>query len=143
MDNKTAKETASRLYSATTALLGIFDDNTGTRAISQEDVRRILSMPAGKLSIASVETTGADRASRFATDLQDNLFPHIPKQATITGIILAIYSAGDMTTEEYQVICNKLLGNYPDDIQTIVSLSLDERVAADCFKGTFLVSWEI
>jgi hypothetical protein len=48
-----------------------------------------------------------------------------------------------MTTEEYQFICNKLLGNYPDDIQTIVTLSQDESVAADCFKGTFLVSWEI
>jgi hypothetical protein len=137
MDNKTANETASRLYSATSIILDIFD----SRTISQEDLRKILSMPSGKLSIASVETSGADRAIRFAISLQENLFPHIPKQATITGIILAIYSAGSMTTEEYQVICNKLLGNYPDDIQTIVSLSQAES-AADCFKGTLLVSWE-
>jgi hypothetical protein len=46
-----------------------------------------------------------------------------------------------MTTEEYQIICNKLRGNYPDDIQTIVSLSQDES-AAECFKDTLLVSWE-
>jgi hypothetical protein len=46
-----------------------------------------------------------------------------------------------MTTEEYQVICNKLLGNYPDDVQTIITLSQDES-AADCFKGILIVSWE-
>jgi hypothetical protein len=51
------------------------------------------------------------------------------------------YHAGDMTTEEYQVICNKLLGNYPDDVQTIITLSQDES-AADCFKGTLIVSWQ-
>ena len=98
-------------------------------------------MPAGKLSIASFETSGADRANSFARGLQENLFPPLPEQATNTGAILAIYSAGDMTTEEYQAICNKLLGNFPDDLPTIVSISPDKGDTGS-FKGTLLVAWE-
>jgi len=86
--------------------------DTTNQVISQEEVHRILSTPAGKLSIASVETRGADRANSFARGLQENLFPPLPEQATITGVILTIYSAGDMTTEEYQAICNKLMANF-------------------------------
>ena len=139
MDNETANETASRLYSATKVIMWMFD--TTNQVISQEEVHRILSMPTGKLSIASIETSGADRANNFARGLQENLFPPLPEQATITGAILTIFSAGDMTTEEYQAICNKLLVNFPDETPTIVSISPDIG-AADCFKGTLLVSWE-
>ena len=139
MDNETANETASRLYSATKVIMWMLD--TTNQVISQEEVHRILSMPAGKLSIASVETSGANRANSFAHGLQENLFPPLPEQATITGAILTIYSAGDMTTEEYQAICNKLLANFPDDIPTIISLS-QEVSAGECFKGTLLVSWD-
>lgn len=137
MDNKAVYETATQLYSTTAIILEIL--NSGT--ISQDDVRRILSMPAGKLSIASAATSGVDRAARFASVMQENLFPPLPEQATITGAILAIKGSGDMTTEEYLSINDRLFGNLPDDTLTIVSLSPDENVT-DCFKGTLLVSWE-
>jgi len=137
MDDKTANETASQLYSATAVILEFLD----SRTISQDDVRRILSMPAGKLSIASAATSGVDRAARFASFMQENLFPPLPVQATITGAILAINGSGDMTTEEYLSINDRLLGNLPGDTLTIVSLSPDEKVK-DCLKGTLLFSWE-
>jgi len=136
MDNKTANETASKLYSATAIILEILD----SRTISQDDVRKILSMPGGKLSIASAAISGADRATKLAAVMQENLFPPLPAEATITGAILAINGSGDMTTEEYLSINDRLLGNLPDDTLTIVTLSADENVK-DSLKGTLFFLW--
>jgi hypothetical protein len=139
MDFKTANKTAAHLYSASTALLDLCYP-VDTQAISQNELRSILSAPADKLSIASVVTSGADRAAKLATDLQDNLFPALPTNRIITGAILVIYNGGDMTTEEYQTISNRLLGNFPNDIPSVVSLAFDKSVGCS-IKGTLLITW--
>ena len=136
MDEQVTIKMATQLYRATSALLATLE------SISQEEMRGIISKPDGKMSIASAVASGDERATELATDLQTNLFPPLPVQATITGAILTLQHSGDMTTEEYLGISNQLLKNIPDNIQTIVSLSQDEAIAAS-FKGTLLIAWEL
>ena len=139
MDENTASETASLLYSTTTALLSLL--NTTNQAVSQDEVNRILEQPGGKLSAASTVNGGKDRAAKLAASLQENLFPSIPEQAKITGVILVINYSGDMTTEEYLLISEHLLGKFPEDIHSIFSLCQNDSIANN-FKGTLLVTWE-
>jgi len=140
MDQKTASKTAGHLYSATTALLDICCP-ANTSIVTKEEIRRILSAHSGKLSIASVVTSGTDRAVKFVAGFQASLYPQLPVHAIITGVILVIYNNGDMTTEEYLVINNRLLVTLPDDTPTIISISPTENVVS-CIKGTLLISWE-
>jgi hypothetical protein len=139
MDITTTNKTAAHLYRATAALVDIWG-SSGSLTVSQEEVRNFLSMPSGKLSIASVVTSGADRATRLAAGLQENLFPALPTDGIITGVILVMYNGGDMTTEEYLVMCNRLLEPLPDEIPTIVTLSHNDD-ADNSLKGTLLISW--
>jgi hypothetical protein len=140
MYGKTGDETASRVYSAVTAVLELFD-NTGTQAISQEELKEIFSASTGKLSIASVVIGGPDRAARFAEALWEDLFPTVPAQAEITGVIFILQGADDMTTEEYASISKNLLDRIPDDAQTIFSICSNESIAGS-FKGSLLLTWK-
>ena len=140
MDFKTTKTTAEHLYRATTALLDICS-SSGSHAVTEAEIQRILSTHSDKMSIASVTVSGEDRAVKFVTDLQENLFPPLPVKRIISGAILVIYNGGDLTTEEYLFISNKLLGTLPDDIQTIVSLSQNGNVG-NSIKGTLLILWQ-
>ncbi len=140
MDFKTTQTTAENLYKATTALLDICS-SSGSNAVTAEEIQGILSTHSDKMSIASVTVSGVDRAVKFVTDLQKNLFPPLPVKRIISGAILVIYNGGDLTTEEYLLISNKLLGTLPDEIQTIVSLSQNGNVG-NSIKGTLLILWQ-
>jgi hypothetical protein len=138
MDGTTTIETASQLYNAATTLLNLFDSKT----VSSDDMHSIFTGPTGRLSIASVAVSGENRATRFAKDLLEHLFPPLPEQARISGVIFSIYSTGTMTTEEYAVINRSLLDNIPDGVPTIVNLS-QQGEYNECFKGSLIISWEM
>ena len=140
MDFKTTKTTAEHLYRATTALLDTFS-SSGSHAVTGGEIQGILSTHSDKMSIASVTVSGVDRAVNIVTELQENLFPPLPVKRIISGAILVIYNGGDLTTEEYLLISNRLLGTLPDDIQTIVSLSQNGNVG-NSIKGTLLILWQ-
>ena len=140
MDFKTTQTTAENLYKATTALLDICS-SSGSNAVTAEEIQGILSTHSDKMSIASVTVSGVDRAVNIVTELQENLFPPLPVKRIISGAILVIYNGGDLTTEEYLLISNRLLGTLPDDIQTIVSLSQNGDVGNN-IKGTLLILWQ-
>jgi len=138
MDDTTTIEIASQLYNAATALLNLFDSKT----VSSDDIHSIFSGPTGRLSISSVAVAGENRATRFAKDLLEQLFPPLPAPARISGVIFSIYSAGTMTTEEYAAINRSLLENIPDEIPVVVNLS-QQGEYDECFKGSLIISWEM